>query len=162
MWSLIALANCFQEQKKLSFARRQPISVGSYRLVTYACSVNCVLDVLITRNGTRLSTLVHRKPTHTDRYLPLHSHHHPRMLTGVMQCMRNRAHQICEDTNKQKELDHLEEVFVANGYPVRTVKRTFSSTARSREKDTEEDPAKPMFVPYVRGVSTKRRKYVHH
>ena len=38
---------------------------------------------------------------------------------------------------------------------MRTVKRTFSSTTRSREKDTEEDPAKPMFVPYVRGVSEK-------
>ena len=111
------------------------------------------LDVLITRNGTQLSTSVYRKPTHTDGYLPFHSHHHLRMLTGVMQCMRNRAHQICEDINKQKELDHLEEVFIANGYPVRTVKKTFSSTARSREKDTEEDPAKPMFVPYVRGVS---------
>ena len=75
-----------------------------------------------------------------------------------MQCMRNRAHQICEDTNKQKELDHLEEVFIANGYPVRTVKRTFSSTARSRGKDTKEDPAKPMFIPYVRGVSEKLEK----
>ena len=116
------------------------------------------LDVLITRNGTRLSTSVYRKPTHTDRYLPFHSHHHPRMLTGVMQCMRHRAHQICEDTNKQKEFDHQEEVFIANGYPARTVKRTFSSTARSREKDTEEDPAKPMFVPYVRGVSEKLEK----
>ena len=75
-----------------------------------------------------------------------------------MQCMRNRAHQICEDTNKQKELNHLEEVFIANGYPVRTVKRTFSFTARSREKDTEEDPAKPMFIPYVRGESKKLEK----
>ena len=80
------------------------------------------------------------------------------MFTGVMQCMRNRAHQICEDTNKQKELDHLEEVFIANGYLVKTVKRTVSSTARIREKDTEENPAKPMDVPYVRGVSEKLEK----
>ena len=41
---------------------------------------------------------------------------------------------------------------------MRTVKKTFSSTVRSREKDTEEDPAKPMFVPYVRGVSEKLEK----
>ena len=91
-------------------------------------------------------TLVDRKPTHTDRYLPFHSHHDQRMLTGVMQCMCNRAHQICEDTNKKKELGQQEEVFIANGYPVRTVKRTFFSIARSRQKDAKQDPVKPMFL----------------
>ncbi len=116
------------------------------------------LDVLITRNGNQLSTLVYGKPTHTDSYLPSHSHHHPRMLTGVMQCMRNRAHQLCDDTHKQAELHLLEEVFIANGYPGRTVKRTLSSTSKTREKDTEEDSAKPMFLPYVRGVSEKLEK----
>ena len=54
-----------------------------------------------------------------------------------------------------EELCHLEEFFIANGYPVRKVKRSFSSTARNREKDTEEDPAKPMVLPYVRGLSEK-------
>ena len=112
------------------------------------------LDVLITRYGNRLSTSVYRKPTHTDRYLPSHSHHHPRMLTGVMQCMRHGAHQICDDSNKQAELHYLEEVFIANGYPESTVSRTFSSASRSREKDA----TKPMFLPYVRGVSKKLEK----
>ena len=74
-----------------------------------------------------------------------------------MQCMRNRAHQICKDTSKQEELQ-LEEVFIANGYPVRTVNKTFSSTARKTGRKTEEDPAKPMFLPYVRGLSEKLEK----
>ena len=116
------------------------------------------LDVLVTRNENKLSTSVYRKPTHTDRYLPSHSHHHPRMLTGVMQCMRSQAHQLCDDTHKQAELHLLEEVFIANGYPGRTVKRTLSSTTKTMEKDTEEDSAKPMFLPYVRGVSEKLEK----
>ena len=48
----------------------------------------------IARCGNQLSTSVCRKLTHTDCYLPTHSHHHSRMLTGVMQCMHYRAHQI--------------------------------------------------------------------
>ena len=75
-----------------------------------------------------------------------------------MQCMRNRAHQLCDDSHKQAELHHLEEVFIANGYPGRTVKKTLSSTTKIREKDTEEDSAKPMFLSYVRGVSEKLEK----
>ena len=42
------------------------------------------LDVLVTRSTDQLSTAVYRKPTHTDQYILYHSHHHPRMLTGVM------------------------------------------------------------------------------
>ena len=92
------------------------------------------LDVLVTRQGNKLSTSVYRKPTHTDRYLPSHSHHHPRMLTGVMQCMRQRDDQICNEANKKAELHHLENVFIANGYPERTVKKIFSSAAKPERK----------------------------
>ena len=55
-------------------------------------------------------------------------------------------------------MHHLEEVFIANGYPESTVRRTFSSAPRSRVKDADEDTAKPMFLPYVRGVSEKLEK----
>ena len=55
-------------------------------------------------------------------------------------------------------MHHLKEVFIANGYPGSKVRRTFSSAPRSREKDADEDTAKPMFLPYVRGVSEKLEK----
>ena len=51
-------------------------------------------------------------------------------------------------------------VVIVNEYPVRTMKKTFSSATRNRENDTEEDPAKPMFLPYVRGLSEKLEKSV--
>ena len=47
---------------------------------------------------------------------------------------------------------------IDNGYPVSTVRRTYSSAPRSMEKDTDEDTAKPMFLPYVREVSEKLEK----
>ena len=52
------------------------------------------LDVLVTRSKDQLPTAVYRKQTHTDRYIPYHSHHHPRMLTGVMRGMQDRALRI--------------------------------------------------------------------
>ena len=39
------------------------------------------LDVQVTRSNTRLCTGVYRKPTHTDCYIPFHSHYHQRTIT---------------------------------------------------------------------------------
>ena len=84
------------------------------------------LDVQVPRHDTRLSTAVYRKPTHTNRYIPFHSHHHPRTVTGVLRGMRDRAHRICDSTSKQQELQHLQDVFQANGFPKSLVKKTLS------------------------------------
>lgn len=53
------------------------------------------LDVLVKGSGKLMSTSVHRKKTHTDRYLNFRSHHHPRVLSGVIKCLHNRAIKIC-------------------------------------------------------------------
>ena len=45
-----------------------------------------------------------------DQYIPYHSHNHPRMLTGVMQGMRNRALRVCDNNSKQPEIEHLARV----------------------------------------------------
>ena len=85
------------------------------------------LDVLITRRSSSLSTSVYRKPTHTDGYIPFSSYHHPKTITGVLRCMKDRAHNICDPQWKEQELHHLEEVFLANGFPARLVKKTLSA-----------------------------------
>ena len=84
------------------------------------------LDIQVTRNGTKLNTSVYRKTTHTDRYIPFHSNHHPRTVTRVMRCMRDRANQICDSTSKESELQHLQDVFHANGFPEDLVRKTLS------------------------------------
>ena len=89
---------------------------------------------------------VYRKPTHTDRYIPYHSHHHPRMLTGVMWGMRDRALRICDNTSKQPEMEHLARVFQANGFPEKLVRKALSKPQRQqiREQPPEEDAPHPL------------------
>ena len=60
------------------------------------------LDVRVTRQGDKMSTAVYQKPTHTDRYLPFSSHHHPRVLTETMRCTRDRALQACDDAHRHQ------------------------------------------------------------
>ena len=43
------------------------------------------LDVQVRRDGNHLRTSVYCKPTHTDRYINFHSHHHSRVLRGTIQ-----------------------------------------------------------------------------
>ena len=116
------------------------------------------LDVLVTRNGDRLATLVYRKPTHTIRYIPFHSNHHPKTITGVMRGMRDRAHRVCDPSSRPNELQHLNEVFQANGFPAYLVKKTL--TASPKQPHTGDlRPTKPrgtLYTPYavdsVRGL----------
>ena len=107
------------------------------------------LDVLVTHSKDQLSTAVYRKPTHMDRYIPYHSHHHPRMLTRVMRGMRDRALRICDNTR----------VFEANGFPGKLVRKTLTKPQRQQTcEPDEEEPPKTLQLPYVRGLSEKIEK----
>ena len=117
------------------------------------------LDVLVSKDGDRLSTTVYRKPTHTDRYIPFHSHHHPSVLTGVMQGMRNRALRVSDDTSRPAEMQHLEEVFTANSFPEQLVKKTLLQPPKNPEEDNQpEERPTILCTPYIRGTSEKLEK----
>ena len=79
--------------------------------------------VLVRRKGNKLQTSVYQKPTHTNRYIQFSSHYHPRILRGVIQCIRDRAHNVCGGKSKPTELKHLN-VFTANGFPKRLTEHT--------------------------------------
>ena len=78
--------------------------------------------------------------------------------------MRNRALQICDNTSKEAEMQHLETVFQANGFPEGLVKKTLSSpqatlgTSQVEDSHPEEEPPKILCTPYVRGVSERLEK----
>lgn len=91
------------------------------------------LDVLVRREANKLQTSVYQKPTHTDRYIQFSSNHHPRILRGVIQCLRDRAHNICDGKSKPTELKHLKKVFTANGYPPKAPHGTHPQTPHHQE-----------------------------
>ena len=72
-------------------------------------SENCIpfLEVHVENKDERISTRVHRKITHTDRYINYSLHHHPRIKTGVIACLRDRAENICDKKHARMEKKHL-------------------------------------------------------
>ena len=68
------------------------------------------LDVMVTCSQDQLYSLQCTGNQPKDQYIPYHSHNHPRMLTGVMRGMRNRALRVCDKNSKQPEIEHLARV----------------------------------------------------
>ena len=76
------------------------------------------LDVMVERDGDKLTTSVYRKPTHTDRYLHYSSHHHHKVKSGIVDCLNQRAKRICKQGSVlTDELKHVRNALMANGYP---------------------------------------------
>ena len=115
------------------------------------------LDVQLKREGTKIHTSVFRKRTHTDRYLNFDSNHPAKTKRGIIQCLKNRAEKVCDDSTRWQEINHLQRVFKANGYPNAVVKRNLRPRPRptsTTEPPTDETPPK-LFLPYISGISER-------
>lgn len=105
---------------------------------------------------------------HTDRYLNFRSHHHPRILTGVIRCLTNRAHNICDPTKQQDDIQHLCETFQANSFPVRVTDLILEQKHHdnpqqqqppiAEDLDEESNKERILYLPYVKGLSEKIEK----
>ena len=134
------------------------------------------LDVLVEKERTSATTSIFRKETHTDRYMNYNSHHHARIKSGIIKCLKTRAETVCDTTRLSGELNHLKQVFWANGYPTRTINRNLKNHPNSRTshphrqeqiieteeqeqttqtEDQERTTPKFLHLPYVKGVSER-------
>ena len=78
------------------------------------------LDTLISRCNSSLCINVYRKPTHTDRYLDFSSHHDMKhkITCGAAITLIDRSLNLpTTEDNKRKELKHVSEALISNGYP---------------------------------------------
>ena len=119
------------------------------------------LDTCVEKRNGSVTTTVHRKPTHTDRYLHYTSHHHGRQLLRAIRSLRDRAHNICTQPKRREELRHLSTVFQSNGYPKRLVRRVLSKIPPNEpvgddtSDTTDTKGPKVLCLPYVQGISEK-------
>lgn len=107
------------------------------------------LDTLVLRSADgSLGHTVFRKPTHTDRYLNGHSHHHPSQLATVGKTLLQRAHGICDEAHLAEEVKHVKQVLRRNNLQVpRHVHRS-----RPKPPTVERVPA---ILPFIKGVTDK-------
>ena len=79
--------------------------------------------------------------------------------------MKSRAEKVCHETKRRSELNHLRPVFSANGYPDRLLKQTLSEhptpTNHSITTVAERPAMKPLFMPYVQGITDKIERVCH-
>ena len=59
----------------------------------------------------------------TDHYLNFRSNHHPRIKTGIVKCLAQRAKSVHHPSHVKSEIKHLQKVLTSNGYPPHLVKR---------------------------------------
>ena len=124
------------------------------------------LDVLLTReaNTGHIRTSVFRKPTHTDAYVNQRSNQSIRVKKGIIKGQLIRARRICKDpVSWQKEYEHIENVFIKNGYTralVRRCQQELSRKERIQKIETDKETTRKRFIAmsYVPGVTEKIRK----
>jgi len=113
------------------------------------------LDVSIRRENDRtFSSQVHRKPTHTDRYLDFHSHHPMTHKRSVARALYHRATRICSRPHDtQEEVKWLEHVLRINNFPPFVLSQVKTKSTLMRQ--FPEKQASKLILPYIRGCSER-------
>ena len=97
---------------------------------------------------------VYKKPTHTDRYLHVDSHHFPSQKFGVLNTLLTRALCISNEEHVELELNHLANVFKRSGYSVNQVEKSIIKAKGSYagQQSTRQE-IKRFSLPYIKGLS---------
>ena len=107
---------------------------------------------------------VYRKPTHTNRYVQVTSHHPTSVKSGVIDCLVQRATIVSSnDELFEKGLDQIREAMEQNNYPKHFVEKTIEKGARRRRmplrKEQESDlGVATAKIPFVSGLSQEVRR----
>ena len=111
------------------------------------------LDVSVSREPDgRLTTSVHKKPTHTDQYLANDSHHPQSVKRSIEKCLYDRAKRlVTEPSVISEEKKHLSSVLVCNVYLSSFVQKITKARTAPRKELVAEFKSTAA-LPYVQGV----------
>jgi hypothetical protein len=101
---------------------------------------------------------------HSSLVFHFTSNYHPSTQLGVIKCLKTLAERICDKQHIRKEIQHIKEVFMKNGYPrslINIALRKRPMTDEAEQQDGEDRRAEqprrntPCFLPYVKGTSER-------
>ena len=120
------------------------------------------LDVLVMRTQDgKLATKVHRKPTHTNRYLNYHSAHSNEQKQGVVINLYNRAQSLTtKSTDWKKEKSFLSHMLAENDYPnwfIQTALKKRKTQAQVKLQE-EEKHIGLVILPFIPGITERLKR----
>ena len=119
------------------------------------------LDTLTQPTPNSIESTVHRKPTHTERYIDYDSNHLISAKLSVIHTLTHRAKQVCSTCEfLAKEMDHLHKVLQDNHYPT----HFFQQSKPQQKTNKKPNPFTVKFIegarvviPYIKGLSDQYR-----
>ncbi|OXA36910.1 uncharacterized protein LOC110862803 [Folsomia candida] len=117
------------------------------------------LDVrLNTKPDGTFGHTIHRKLTHTDRYLHFTSFHHMSHKISVVDALAYRAFKICDSMSLDAELSHIRNILRGNGYPLSLIDRRIEKMKQRVQTNSHPSTVDttPRFVLPFTGPTTSR------
>ena len=119
------------------------------------------LDVLVMRTQDgKLATKVHRKTTHTNRYLNYQSAHSIEQKQRVVMNLYNRAQSlITKSTDWKKEKSFLSHMLTENDYPKWFIQKALKKKAQAQAKLQEEKRHIGLVIlPFIPGITERLKR----
>lgn len=116
-----------------------------------------LLDVLVIRENSHISTTVFRKPTHMGQYIHKLSNHLDHVKRGVIRSLHALAISLCSSKNSlDVEINHIFNAFEANSYSKKFIRNCIADNKKPERPNAEVKGS--LIISYVCGVSEKIRK----
>ena len=121
-----------------------------------------VLDLkqTVDRKTKKIECSVYYKKTHTNINVKERSNHPESMKRAIVKGFTDRARALCDEKHLAEELNNIEDVFVANGYPRETVRRFMEQRHQQIDKKEQEEQESrgAVTIPYLKGLSERFRR----
>ena len=120
------------------------------------------LDLLLIREGSKIKYTVYRKPTHTNRYLNAHSHHHPAQIQSVANTLISRSHKLTQPDSRNIELKNIENILHQNGFQEHHIKKAILNLNNNTNKENTPNPETTnITLPYIKGTTDRISRILH-